>query len=122
LVFRPYTPQGAAVQTFVLLAIEVALIIGSTIITTRLNNLAVVFALVGMVELSIVLFAAALLAGQGDWDNLWSTGTVPAAGWFSWLGRSCSLRSSAPLPCSASRRPLTSPRRPRTRVEWCPRR
>jgi amino acid transporter len=91
LAFQPmlgiaYTPLGAAVQTFALLAIEAALIIGSTIITTRLNNIAVVFELVGMVELSIVLFAAALLAGQGDWDNLWSTGTVPEADWFSWLG------------------------------------
>jgi amino acid transporter len=91
LAFQPmfgitYTPLGAAVQTFVLLGIEAALIIGSTIITTRLNNLAVVFELVGMVELSIVLFSAALLAGQGDWGNLWSTGTVPEAGWFSWLG------------------------------------
>jgi amino acid transporter len=91
LAFQPmfgieYTPLGAATQTFVLLAIEAALIIGSTIITTRLNNLAVVFELVGMIELSIVLFAAALLAGQGDWGNLWSTGTVPEAGWFSWLG------------------------------------
>jgi amino acid transporter len=91
LAFQPmlgieYTPLGAAIQTFILLAIEAALIIGSTIITTRLNNVAVVFEIVGMVELSIVLFAAALLAGQGDWDNLWSTGTVPAAGWFSWLG------------------------------------
>jgi amino acid transporter len=91
LAFQPmlgieYTPLGAAVQTFVLLAIEAALIIGSTIITTRLNNVAVVFELVGMVELSIVLFAAALLAGQGDWGNLWSTGTLPEAGWFSWLG------------------------------------
>jgi amino acid transporter len=91
LAFQPmlgieYTPLGAAIQTFVILAIEAALIIGSTIITTRLNNVAVVFEIVGMVELSIVLFAAALLAGQGDWDNLWSTGTVPEAGWFSWLG------------------------------------
>jgi amino acid transporter len=91
LAFQPmlgitYTPLGAAVQTFVLLAIEAALIIGSTIITTRLNNVAVVFELVGMIELSIVLFSAALLAGQGDWGNLWSTGTVPEAGWFSWLG------------------------------------
>lgn len=91
LAFQPmfgieYTPLGAAIQTFVLLAIEAALIIGSTIITTRLNNLAVVFELVGMIELSIVLFAAALLAGQGDWGNLWSTGIVPEAGWFSWLG------------------------------------
>jgi amino acid transporter len=91
LAFQPmfgitYTPLGAAVQTFVLLAIQAALIIGSTIITTRLNNLAVVFELVGMVELSIVLFVAALLAGQGNWGNLWSTGTVPEAGWFSWFG------------------------------------
>ena len=91
LAFQPmfgitYTPLGAAVQTFALLAIEAALIIGSTIITTRLNNLAVVFELVGMIELAIVLFAAALLAGQGDWGNLWSTGTVPEADWFSWLG------------------------------------
>jgi amino acid transporter len=91
LAFQPmfgiaYTPLGAAIQTFVLLAIEAALIIGSTIITTRLNNMAVVFELVGMIELAIVLFAAALLAGQGDWGNLWSTGTVPEADWFSWLG------------------------------------
>jgi amino acid transporter len=91
LAFQPmfgiaYTPLGAAIQTFVLLATEAALIIGSTIITTRLNNMAVVFELVGMIELSIVLFAAALLAGQGDWGNLWSTGTVPEADWFSWLG------------------------------------
>jgi amino acid transporter len=91
LAFQPmfgitYTPLGAAIQTFVLLTIEAALIIGSTIITTRLNNLAVVFELVGMIELSIVLFAAALVAGQGDWGNLWSTGIVPEAGWFSWLG------------------------------------
>jgi amino acid transporter len=91
LAFQPmfgieYTPLGAAIQTFILLAIEAAIIIGSTIITTRLNNVAVVFEIVGMVELTIVLLAAALLAGQGDWDNLWSTGTVPEAGWFSWLG------------------------------------
>jgi len=91
LAFQPmlgitYTPLGAAVQTFVLLAIQAALIIGSTIITTRINNVAVVFEIVGMIELSIVLFSAALLAGQGDWGNLWSTGTVPEAGWFSWLG------------------------------------
>jgi amino acid transporter len=91
LAFQPmfgiaYTPLGAALQTVVLLGIQAALIIGSTIITTRLNNMAVIFELVGMIELSIVLFAAALLAGQGSWDNLWSTGIVPKAGWFSWLG------------------------------------
>jgi amino acid transporter len=91
LAFQPmlgirYTPLGAAVQTFALLAIQAALIIGSTFLTTRINNVAVVFEVVGMVELSIVLFSAALLAGQGNWSNLWSTGTLPEAGWFSWLG------------------------------------
>jgi amino acid transporter len=91
LAFQPmlgieYTALGAAVQTFAVIAVQAALIIGSTFFTTRINNAAVVFEVVGMIELSIVLFAAALLAGQGDWDNLWSTGTVPEAGWFSWLG------------------------------------
>jgi amino acid transporter len=91
LAFQPmlgieYTPLGAAVQTFVVLAVQAALIIGSTFIITRINNAAVVFEVVGMVELSIVLLSAAVLAGQGDWSNLWSTGTVPEAGWFSWLG------------------------------------
>jgi amino acid transporter len=81
-----YTPLGAAVQTFIVLAVQAILIIGSTIITTRINNAAVVFEVVGMIELSIVLLSAAVLAGQGDWSNLWSTGTVPEAGWFSWLG------------------------------------
>jgi amino acid transporter len=91
LAFQPmlgieYTPLGAAVQTFAVIAVQAALIIGSTFFTTRINNAAVVFELVGMIELSIVLLAAAVIAGQGDWDNLWSTGTVPEAGWFSWLG------------------------------------
>jgi amino acid transporter len=91
LAFQPmlgiaYTPLGAAVQTSVVLVVQATLIIGSTILTTQINNVAVVFEVVGMVELSIVLFSAALLAGQGDWGNVWSTGTVPEAGWFSWLG------------------------------------
>jgi amino acid transporter len=91
LAFQPlfgieYTPLGAAVQTFVVLTVQATFIIGSTIITTRINNAAVVFEVVGMVELSIVLLAAAVLAGQGDWDNLWSTGIVPEAGWYAWLG------------------------------------
>ena len=91
LAFQPmlgieYTALGAAVQTFAVIGIQAALIIGSTFFTTRINNAAVTFEVVGMIELSIVLLAAATIAGQGDWDNLWSTGTVPEAGWFSWLG------------------------------------
>jgi amino acid transporter len=81
-----YTPLSAAVQTGLVLAVQATLIIASTAVTTRTNNAAVVFEVVGMVELSIVLLSAAFLAGRGDWSNLWSTGVVPAAGWWGWLG------------------------------------
>jgi amino acid transporter len=91
LAFQPmlgitYTPLGAAIQTMAVIAIQGTLIIWSTWMTTRVNNVAVLFEIVGMIELCIVLGSAVLIAGQGDWDNLWSTGTVPEAGWFSWLG------------------------------------
>ncbi len=81
-----YTPLGAAVQTGLVMAVQATMIILSTAVTTRINNAAVVFEVVGMVELAIVLLSAAFLAGRGDWSNLWSTGIVPAAGWFKWLG------------------------------------
>jgi amino acid transporter len=81
-----YTPLGAAMQTGAVLAVQAGLIIASTMVTTRINNAAVVFEVIGMVELAIVLLSAAFLAGRGDWGNLWSTGTVPAVGWWSWLG------------------------------------
>jgi len=81
-----YTPTSAALITLGVLAVQAAMIISSTLITTRINNAAVIFEVVGIVELSIVLLSAALLASQGDWGNLWSTGIVPKAGWFAWLG------------------------------------
>ena len=81
-----YTPTSAAVLTFVTVAVQAALIIWSTPITNRINNAAVVFEVVGIVELAIVLLSAALLAGRGNWANLTSTGVVPEAGWFRWLG------------------------------------
>lgn len=81
-----YTPTSAALLTFITVAIQAALIIWSTPITSKINNAAVVFEVVGIVELAIVLLSAALLASRGDWGNLTSTGVVPEEGWFRWLG------------------------------------
>lgn len=91
LAFQPllgiaYTPLGAALQTVIVLAAQAALIIASTTVMIRINNAAVIVEVVGIAELAIVLLSAAFLAGRGDWGNLWSTGTLPAAGWWSWLG------------------------------------
>src|SRR6266496_1850472 len=66
LAFQPmlgiqYTPLDAAVQTSVVLAVQAALIIGSTVLTTRVNNVAVVFEVVGMVELATLLGSFTLL-------------------------------------------------------------
>ena len=81
-----YSPASAAVQTAVVVAVQAGLIVWSTRATTRVNNAAVLFEIVGIAELVIVLLSAAFLAGHGHWDNLFSTGTLPREGWFGWLG------------------------------------
>ncbi|HEV8649562.1 MAG TPA: APC family permease [Actinomycetes bacterium] len=58
----------------------------STPATARLNNLAVLAEIIGLLQLTIVLVIAGRIAGIGHWSNLASTGAVPAAGWWSWLG------------------------------------
>jgi len=59
-----YTPASAAVQTAVVAAVQAGLIVWSTRATTRINNAAVLFEIVGIVELVIVLLSAAFLAGR----------------------------------------------------------
>jgi amino acid transporter len=81
-----YTPASAAALTLVVLALQLGVVVASTALATRLNNVAVVFEMVGITQLSIVLLAAVLAVGHGHAANLTSTGTVPAAGWFRWLG------------------------------------
>ncbi len=81
-----YTPTSAALLTFLTVAVQAALITWSTQITTRINNAAVVFEVVGIIELAIVLLSAALLASRGNLGNLTSTGIVPEEGWSRWLG------------------------------------
>ena len=80
------TPASLAVGTLAVLATQATLICWSTPATARLNNLAVLAEVVGLLQLTIVLVVAGRVAGIGHWANLTSTGPVPAAGWWAWLG------------------------------------
>lgn len=80
------TPLATALWTAITLALQAALIIWSTRATLRVNNSAMIVEVIGLLELSIILLAAGVIARQGSWSNLTSTGVVSESGWYGWLG------------------------------------
>jgi amino acid transporter len=86
LIGQIYTPTSAALETLVILAAQAALIIWSTRITTRLNNVAVATEVLGIVGLTVLLIVVAAIRHKGHWSNLGSTGIVPSTGYYNWLG------------------------------------
>jgi amino acid transporter len=86
LIGEAYTPTSAALETLVVLALQAALIIWSTRITTRVNNTAVATEVIGILGLTLLLLIVAAVRGLGHWSNLTSTGVVPQAGYYAWLG------------------------------------
>jgi amino acid transporter len=80
------TPLNAAALTVVVLVIQAVLIMGSTFVTTRVNNTAVGTELVGILGLTVALIIAAAVRHQGHWSNLGSRGAIPAHGFYGWLG------------------------------------
>jgi amino acid transporter len=86
LIGETYTPTSAALETIVVLALQAALIIWSTRMTTRVNNTAVATEVIGVVGLTLLLIVVAAIRHKGHWSNLGSSGVVPATGYYSWLG------------------------------------
>jgi amino acid transporter len=86
LIGQTYTPTSATLETLVVLALQAAFIIASTRITTRVNNAAVATEVIGIVGLTVLLLVVAAVRGLGHWSNLTSTGPVPSAGYYAWLG------------------------------------
>jgi len=86
LIGEAYTPTSAALETIAVLAVQAALIIWSTRITTRVNNTAVATEVIGVLGLTVLLIIVAAIRGLGHWSNLGSTGIVPSAGYYHWLG------------------------------------
>src|SRR5260370_17740290 len=86
LIGEAYTPTSAALETLVVLALQAALIIASTRATTRVNNTAAATEVIGIVRLTVPLIIVAAIRGLGHWSNLGSSGIVPSAGYYHWLG------------------------------------
>lgn len=81
-----YDPLKGAITTAVVMLLQALLIIWSTPILTRINNIAVGAELVAMIGLTILIAGAVLFFGGGDVGNWASTGVLPAEGYFGWLG------------------------------------
>ena len=86
LIGQTYTPTSATLETLVVLALQAAFIITSTRVTTRVNNAAVATEVIGIVGLTVLLLVVAAVRSLGHWSNLTSTGPVPSAGYYAWLG------------------------------------
>lgn len=81
-----YTPLRGALVTLVVLVVQMVLIIWSTPITTKINNVAVGAEVIAMVGLTVLIGGAAILGKHGDFGNLTSLGDLPSAGYAGWLG------------------------------------
>ena len=78
---------GTAANTWFITAIVIliqALLVGfSTKWTQRVNNFAVTLELIGMIALVVLLLIVGFIAKEANFANLFSTGAIPAEGYFS---------------------------------------
>jgi amino acid transporter len=84
------TNQNAWVITGVVVLLQAILVALSTRATQRVNTVAVTIQLIGMVGLTVLLFAVGAFTGQLDFGTLFSRGDVPAEGYFA-LGEATSV-------------------------------
>jgi len=81
-----YDPLRGAITTAIVMVLQAALIIWSTPILTKINNVAVGAELTAMIGLTILITAAVLINGGGDIGNWTSSGVAPSEGYLGWLG------------------------------------
>lgn len=84
------TSQNAWVITAVVVLLQAILVALSTRATQRVNTVAVTIQLIGMVSLTVLLFAVGAFTGDLDFGTLFSKGDVPSDGYFS-LGGATSV-------------------------------
>lgn len=87
------TLGNAWLATAIVILIQMLLIVFSTLWSTRINSAAVGTELVGIIGLTLLLLIVGAIRGLLHADHLFSTGTVPSAGWFT-LGK---LTSAGPF-------------------------
>ncbi|HLX59096.1 MAG TPA: amino acid permease [Ktedonobacteraceae bacterium] len=84
------TLQNAWLATAIVVLVQMLLIIFSTLWSTRVNSAAVGTELVGIIGLTLLLLIVGAIRGLLHADHLFSTGTVPSAGWLT-LGKLTSV-------------------------------
>ncbi|MDR0285410.1 MAG: amino acid permease [Propionibacteriaceae bacterium] len=77
------TTMNAWLITAVVILLQAIMVAWSTRATQRTNNVAVTIQLVGMILLTVLLFIVGIATGKFQWSNLFSTGAIPEAGYFS---------------------------------------
>lgn len=81
-----YSPAAGAITTVVVLFIQMLLIIWSTPILTKINNMAVGAEVIAMIGLIVGIGIAVTFFGKGQASNLLSTGIAPTEHYYGWLG------------------------------------
>jgi amino acid transporter len=66
-----------------ILAVQAALVCVSTRLTQKVNNVAVMIQLIGMIGLVVLLFGVGLFRGDLDWSRLFDTAAIPREGYLS---------------------------------------
>ncbi len=76
------TTQNAWVITAGVVLLQALLVAASTRTTHRVNNAAVTAQLIGMIALTVLLFAVGFLTGKLDFSHLFEAGAVPESGYY----------------------------------------
>lgn len=76
------TTQNAWVITAGVVLLQALLVAASTRTTHRVNNAAVTAQLIGMIALTVLLFAVGFFTGKLDFAHLFETGPVPEHGYY----------------------------------------
>jgi len=77
------TTMNAWFITALVILLQAILVSASTHATQRVNNVAVILQIVGMISLVVLLFGVGFFTHQLDFANLFSTGDIPRDGYFS---------------------------------------
>lgn len=81
-----YTAAAGASTTVALLVVQMLLIIWSTPILTKINNMAVGAEVLAVFGLIVAIGVAVAFFGKGNASNLVSTGIIHSENYYGWLG------------------------------------
>ncbi len=87
------TPQNAWLATGIVIALQMLLIIFSTVLSSRVNSAAVGTEVIGIVGLTLLLVIVGAARSLLHPDHVFSMGIIPAAGYFNFGG----LTSTGPF-------------------------